>query len=199
MVAVIVFFVFAFPALFGGQPERSMGIAKISRGYWILLISGGARLNLLNILHAIGLVVATGVILMLFIGLYQFCFTEVFIAQGRRRDRRLKRRLAWIVGESGGVMVLHPEIAEWLVVSGGKATARTGGALCLTEEKLAFWSGKRLQEYLLEDVVGISENERVSDRQLTVITLSEGSEVAFLILFPQRWVEEIRSRMAPEV
>lgn len=117
--------------------------------------------------------------------------------------RRLIEKTRAAVERSGETWVIPPENAYYQGMLRGIVSSKTMGAMGLTQTKLIFipplGSNK---EYALSDIVTVSENTWFAGnyrggRPFMIIKLADGNEVGFQVNNPQRWMGEIRSRLAP--
>lgn len=114
---------------------------------------------------------------------------------------RLIKKTKTKVEQSGGTWVIPPEKAfvQWMLR--GIISVKTMGAMGLTTNKLIFipplGSNK---EYLLSDVVEVSENTWFagnyrSGNAFMIVKLADGNEVGFQVSNYQRWMTEIKARI----
>lgn len=115
--------------------------------------------------------------------------------------RRLIDRTRIALERSGESWVIPPESGYYQGMLGGIISAKTMGAMGLTDSKLIFIPPLgRNMEYPLRDVVGVSENTWFAGnyrmgRLFLILELADGKEVGFQVGSHQRWMEEIRSRI----
>lgn len=115
--------------------------------------------------------------------------------------RRLIVKNRETVEHSGEAWVIPPEKAFYQGMLRGIVSTRTMGAMGLTENKLIFIPPLgQSKEYLLRDVVGVSENTWFAGnyrngKEFMILKLADGNEVGFQVGNHQRWMQEIESRI----
>jgi len=115
---------------------------------------------------------------------------------------RLIARTRAAVERLGETWVIPPENGFYQGMLKGVVSVKTMGAIGLTDSKLIFVPplGHNM-EYLLKDVVGVSENTWFAGnyrggRPFLILKLADGGEVGFQLGNHQRWMEEIKIRTA---
>jgi hypothetical protein len=119
-----------------------------------------------------------------------------------RRWRNQEIQLAEEINSSGETLVIEPEVDFFQGTAKCFVSYKTYGVAALTNRSLIFRKplGKDLV-IQLSDIQKISENtwfagNYKSGRDFLILKLKNGQEIGFMLKDQDRWVREIRSRMA---